>query len=147
MNSAPYDVLEEHQRIRGLVHRIESILEGRRQAGGDWVGSLRPLLQDLSMEAGPHFDGEEAELFRDVRERFPSQVPTIDNLVQQHRQLLSELVELSGRCQEMDDTDSGRCEKFADRLGESLRSLRRHEEEEDGLMLLAYWQDLGESLD
>jgi hemerythrin-like domain-containing protein len=145
MSSGAYDVLSEHQHIRRMVDMLEALLERRDQARSSWLPELTPMLAELAAGLGPHFRGEEAELFVDIANRLPRQVPTVDRLIEQHRCLTADFDEAAEQAKSLAESQAAPVEEFVARLASALRLLRSHEEQENELMLVAYWQDLGEA--
>lgn len=144
MNTGAYDVLSEHQHIRRLVDTLESTIEKRDANGSDWLEELRPVLIELSSGLASHFQGEEAELFEDVKRRLPRHVPTVERLVEQHRQLSLEFGKSASDATTLQISHDDVVRSFIAALSKGLKLLRAHEEQENELMLVAYWQDLGE---
>jgi len=145
MKTGAYDVLDEHQHIRTLVDRLQGCIDQQKDGTDDWLAEVRPLVGELANRIGPHFNGEEAEFFQDVRQRIPRHAATIDKLIQQHRRLLQDLVALAGRLENLKKASGPDAESWVMDLTRTLRLLSTHEEQENELMLVAYWQDLGEA--
>lgn len=145
MSSGAYDVLSEHQHIRRLVDSLETALEKRAQGGRVWLDEVTPLLGELASGLASHFKGEEAEFFADVSRRLPRHAPTVERLVEQHHRLTQDFAIVASQVATLDVHQSGVVEQFTTLLAKSLKLLRTHEEQENELMLVAYWQDLGEA--
>jgi hemerythrin-like domain-containing protein len=145
MSTGAYDVLSEHQHIRRLVDSIEIALEKRSQSGRGWLEELEPVLAELANGLSSHFRGEEAEFFSDVGKRLPRHVPTIDRLIEQHARLLRDFEAVATTAKNLDTGSAEQVSAFAVALSKCLKALRTHEEQENELMLVAYWQDLGET--
>jgi hemerythrin-like domain-containing protein len=145
MNTGAYDVLSEHQHIRRLVDSLEISLEKRGQGGRDWLDELAPVLGELATGLNSHFKGEEAEFFVDVSKRLPRHSATVERLMEQHRRLAQDFGLVAGQVATLDLGRNEAIEEFAHVLSKSLKLLRTHEEQENELMLVAYWQDLGEA--
>jgi hemerythrin-like domain-containing protein len=145
MNTGAYDVLSEHQHIRRLVDALEAAIDKRSLGGFDWLEELRPVLIELSSGLEAHFQGEEAELFGDIGRRLPRQVPAVERLIEQHRELSRDFVKSASDVTTLQATHTEVVQAFIESLSKSLRLLRAHEEQENELMIVAYWQDLGEA--
>jgi hemerythrin-like domain-containing protein len=145
MTSCAYDVLSEHQQIRRLVDRLEGLAEMRGRDASEWLSEVRPVLEELAVGIVPHFAGEEAQFFHDVNQRLPQHKETVASLISQHETLGQDFVALRRMLLDSIATeDPPSIQRFADRMYHLLDTLRQHEEQENELMLLAYWQDLGE---
>jgi len=158
MNTGAYDVLSEHQHIRRMVDRLETALDkrlsasatGTAEAGSvsyEWLEEARPVLLELASGLSSHFLGEEAEFFGDVTRRLPRHAPTVERLIEQHRRLSQDFGKSATDVTTLDPSHSDTVEAFVSLLSKALRLLRAHEEQENELMLVAYWQDLGETSD
>lgn len=145
MTSGAYDVLSEHQHIRRQVDALELALDKRVQGGRAWLDEVAPLLGELATGLVSHFKGEEAEFFTDVNKRLPRQVSTVERLIEQHQGLSKDFETVARQMTTLDPQQSDAVEQFAALLSRVLKQLRAHEEQENELMLVAYWQDLGEA--
>lgn len=145
MSTCAYDVLSEHQHIRRLVDSLELALEKRGNGGRGWIDEVAPVLDELATGLTSHFKGEEAEFFADVSQRIPRHMPTVEQLVQQHGRLAEDFTSLAAQAPQLKPDQSEIAEQFVKRLSTALKLLRTHEEQENELMLVAYWQDLGEA--
>ncbi|HEY5956165.1 MAG TPA: hemerythrin domain-containing protein [Polyangiaceae bacterium] len=145
MSTGAYDVLSEHQHIRRLVDAIEIALDKRTQGGKAWFEELEPVLSELSKGLVAHFKGEEAEFFTDVGKRLPRHAPTIERLVEQHQTLSRDFEEVAQKVSTLNVANAEQVAAFAVLVSKTLKALRTHEEQENELMLVAYWQDLGEA--
>jgi hemerythrin len=145
MTSGAYDVLSEHQHIRRQVDALELALAKRGQGGRTWLDETAPLLDELARGLVSHFKGEEAEFFADVSKRLPRHSETVQRLADQHQTLSKDFETVANQVVSLDPQKSDTVEQFADRLSRALKQLRIHEEQENELMLCAYWQDLGEA--
>lgn len=145
MSTGAYDVLSEHQHIRRMVDSLEVALEKRAQGGREWLDEVTPVLIELATGLAAHFKGEEAEFFTDVNHRLPRHAPTVERLVEQHKRLSQDFAIVAGQVHALDLANPGVVDGFVSLLSKTLKLLRTHEEQENELMLLAYWQDLGEA--
>jgi hemerythrin len=144
MSTGAYDVLSEHQHIRRLVDALELSLEKRTSGGRAWLDEVVPALAELATDLASHFKGEEAEFFADVSKRIPRHAPVVQRLSQQHLRLSKDFGEVANQANSLDPFHAKSVEDFVAVLSAALKQLRAHEEQENELMLVAYWQDLGE---
>jgi hemerythrin-like domain-containing protein len=145
MTSGAYDVLSEHQHIRRQVDALELALDKRGQGGRAWLDEVVPLLGELATGLVSHFKGEEAEFFTDVNRRLPRHADTVQRLAEQHQGLSKDFETVAKQASALDPNSPDHVEQFAALLLKALKQLRVHEEQENELMLSAYWQDLGEA--
>jgi hemerythrin-like domain-containing protein len=144
MSTGAYDVLSEHQHIRRLVDALDNTLEKRGQSGRGWIDELAPVLGELADGLDAHFKGEQSELFTDVSTRLPRHQPTVERLIEQHQHLSQDFARVAGQLATLDLAQTDAVDEFVAALSRALKLLRTHEEQENELMLVAYWQDLGE---
>jgi hemerythrin-like domain-containing protein len=147
MNTGAYDILSEHQHIRRLVDSLDVAIEKRSLGGIEWLDELRPVLIELASGLAGHFRGEESELFGDIAHRLPRHGATVERLIEQHRSLSEDFSKSASDVTTLDPTHLVTVEAFVRLLSKSLKLLRAHEEQENELMLVAFWQDLGETID
>jgi len=145
MTSGAYDVLSEHQIIRRQVDALQLGLEKRADGGRAWLDEVAPIVSDLTKGLLSHFKGEETIFFIDVKTRLPRHLATVERLIEQHRGLARDFETVASEVVGLDPSKSDAVEQFAALLTKALKQLRVHEEQENELMLSAYWQDLGES--
>jgi hypothetical protein len=147
MHSGAYDIFNEHQHIRRMVDSLEGAIEKRKMGGIEWLDEARPVLIELAAGLSSHFRGEETELFGDINTRLPRHAPTVERLLEQHRRLSADFGRSASDVTTLDPTHTETVDAFLTVLSKALKLLRAHEEQENELMLVAFWQDLGETAD
>jgi iron-sulfur cluster repair protein YtfE (RIC family) len=139
-----YDVVSEHHHIHQLVGRLEAWVERRQQEGNAWLSGLCNRLEQLNLELGPHFHGEETVVFADIRSRLPRLVDIVDRLIEQHRRMEKDFSRIGEQAKNLNLADNQAWSELAEQITKSLRLLKVHEQQETELILTAYGQDLGE---
>jgi hemerythrin-like domain-containing protein len=145
MKSATYDVVNEHQRIHKLVDRLDDSLERRLDDGSAWLASLNAQLDELNRALGHHFHGEETEVFSDIQQRLPRFADLVDRLVREHRQMEQLFAQAGDRAKQLTMSAGAEPDALVEQIADALQVLRAHEEQENELMLMSFWQDLGEA--
>jgi hemerythrin len=129
-------ILAEHQEIMELTSRMENTTDQAELL--DSLQRLRPLFER-------HFAREEGleGLHGDIQEHAPQEAAAIDQLKDDHRQLLADVSALEAQvkaCQEgpiKEKEIRTSCNRF-------LRMLKEHEARENDVFLDAIWTDLGQ---
>jgi hemerythrin len=147
MHTGAYDIFNEHQHIRRLVDALEVAIDKRQTGSIEWLDEARPVLIELSSGLLSHFRGEETELFGDITNRLPRHAATVERLIEQHRRLATDFGRTASDATTLDPTHTETVNGFLTVLSKALKLLRAHEEQENELMLIAFWQDLGETAD
>lgn len=147
MSIGSYDVVSEHEHIRHLVDRLEAWVDKKHTAGPGWVSELAHRLEQLLVDLGSHFQGEETLVFSDIRARLPRLVVNIDRLVEQHRRMEQDFSKVLRQTQSPDAQDPAAAGPLLEQVSRTLRLLSVHEQQEMELILTAYGQDLGEPQD
>lgn len=135
-------VLEEHREISSCVARIEEQL--MRPAIGGWPATLADRLDELSTLLRAHFSGEaEASFFREVITIAPHLQARLSALALEHGKILQALSKASSLARTPDAAARGLLLRRKVQL--TLATLRRHESEENEMIMRAYLRDLGAS--
>lgn len=145
MVTGSYDVVSEHHHIHRLVDRLEDWIDRRAQEGNAWLSGLSQRLERLNSDLAPHFQGEERVVFSDIRSRIPRLVDTVDRLIEQHRRMEKDFLDITAQVKSLNLADNGAWNDLAERIAKALRLLKVHEQQETELILTAYGQDLGEA--
>jgi iron-sulfur cluster repair protein YtfE (RIC family) len=133
------DLLEEHAKLRGLLHDLERILADRPGPVGEVVERLRQL-RDL---VDSHFEAEEAsDCFPDLVNQAPRVSDRVKIMLAEHGELRAEihkLVQGTEKCR-------GTAEDW-DRLAAGFQAfaarLMHHEQAENELVQEVFTEDIG----
>lgn len=136
--------LEEHHSCMQLVDAVEGAINVEA-AGTGWLDQLHGCLTKLSLELGAHFEREtQGYLFQELPARFPRFAARLDRLGTEHSSIITGLSGLLGECDQVrSGTDQDR-HKLCGRVQLLVSTIRRHEAEENEILISAHWDDLGE---
>jgi hemerythrin len=133
--SAPSQVAEaEHRVIKRLLSTLQQATE---------LSAIRPVVTTLSELLLEHFEHEESPdgLYEELRLMRPETAAQIDKLEREHRDLVAALEELQGLITQAEAL-AGQVHEAKGRFVEQLIT---HEATETGLVVDAWYVDLGES--
>jgi hemerythrin-like domain-containing protein len=138
-------ILDEHRECMQIVAEVEACLDEAPDREGRWLGRLLPKLETLAGTLRSHFRGEEeASLYREVPERFPRFADTLQRLLAEHADILARAQDLVRRAGALDHTRIHELREFNAGAQMLVASIRRHEAEENEVVLNAHWQEVGE---
>ncbi len=136
-------VLDEHRRITNVLQRIEQwVVEPKTGAG--WSGELGGMLEELQGLLKEHFGGEaEAKLFEQTIASAPHLTTQLTKLAKEHSQILQAFRAALEQAQKLDSGDQEQVRGLQRKVQLALATLRRHESEENEIIMRAYWEDMG----
>jgi len=149
-NTKPEDsslesILDEHRECMRFVAEVEACLDEHPDREGRWMGRLLPKLEALAGTLRSHFQEEEqASLYREVPERFPRFADRLQRLASEHAEILDRASDLVRRSGALDHTRIHELREFNAGVQMLVASIRRHEAEENEVVLSAHWQEFGE---
>jgi len=136
--------LDEHRECMQIVGAVEACLDERPDREGRWMGKLMPRLENLSAMLRAHFCGEEqTSLYREVPVKSPQYAETLNRLLAEHEQILERIDALLHKAGDIDHTRIHEQREFNAGVQLLVASIRRHEAEENEVVLGAYWQETG----
>lgn len=138
------ETLDEHRGCMKLVSDVEACLDRRPDEPAQWLAKLRETLESLKFGLQQHFQGEESgPLFADLVETHPRLSGQLDKLVGEHSQMLVEIEGAIGRADALTSPEPFELREFNARIQMLIAMIRRHEAEENELVLRAYWRESG----
>ena len=138
--------LDEHRHCMQIVSDVESCLDRPPDREGAWIGCLLEKLPVLTDTLRDHFKGEmKGDLYRELPKRFPRFADRLKRLAAEH----GEILQMARAAHESGKALQGASEihelrQFNARVQLLIASIRRHEAEENEIMMRAYWNELGE---
>jgi hypothetical protein len=128
-----------------VVGEVESCLDERPDREGRWMGRMLPKLETLASKLRSHFrEEEQAALYCEVPERFPRFADRLRRLASEHEQILDRASDLVRRAGTLNHTRIHELREFNAGVQLLVASIRRHEAEENEIVLSAHWQEFGE---
>lgn len=136
--------LDEHHECMRLVADVEACLGESPDREGRWIGRLLPRLHTLTETLRAHFCQEEqAALYREVPEKFPQFAERLERLAAEHGEIMQRATELLGKAGSLDHSHIHSLREFNAGAQLLIAAIRRHEAEENEVVLSAHWQEYG----
>lgn len=136
--------IEEHKECTRRLVELESCLAERAGTEVRSLAELRRCLGAVSETFRAHFASEQGgPLFREFPVAFPQFSFRLEKLATEHRTLLAEAAELEARVAQLREAHAREMRAIESRARLLAARLRRHEAEEDEILLSAYWDDTG----
>jgi len=137
-------LLDEHRECMQVVAEVETCLDEAPDREGRWLGRLLPKLETLTERLRTHFvEEEQASLYRDVPERYPRYADRLKRLASEHGEIVERATDLVRRAGALDPTRIHQLREFNAGVQMLVASIRRHEAEENEVVLGAHWQEFG----
>jgi len=137
--------LDDHRQCMQVVADVEACLEEHPDREGQWIGRLLPRLEALHGTLRAHFrEEEQAALYREVPERFPRFAERLERLAGEHADILERADALVRRAGSLDSSRIHELREFNAGVQLLIAGIRRHEAEENEVVLSAHWQEFGE---
>jgi hemerythrin-like domain-containing protein len=138
-----HDVLEEHRRLVGRIQELESWLE-RTDRSSEWAAKLSTMLLAVAALLRAHFGGEaEISVFVALNEEHPRFSAKISQLESEHPRILQLFGAAADRAASLQAGSPRDYDALAAQAQAAIAMLRRHEAEENEMIMNAYWDDLG----
>lgn len=136
--------LDEHKACLAAVGRLEACLDRPLDDASTWLGELRERLSELRAILAPHF-AEEAEgyLYTEVPARAPGHAAKLDRLRAEHDTILRELDGVSAAAARRGGLERHELREINARAQLLVARIRRHEAEENEIIMSSLWDDIG----
>jgi uncharacterized protein (DUF1786 family) len=136
--------LDEHRECMRVVSEVEDCLDEHPDREGRWMARLLPRLEMLTGMLEAHFCQEEqSALYREVPERFPRYADTLRRLAAEHAEILDRAKSLVRQAGGLDHSHIHALREFNAGVQLVIARIRRHEAEENEVVLGAHWQEYG----
>ena len=136
-----------HRECMRVVSSLEACLNQSQEDQGSWLGGLCEKLPLLGSTLRAHFQHEqEGYLYRELPLDFPHFAARLERLESEHRRILEAVQDATERSSELNQAET--CEthevrQLHDRVQLLVANIRRHEAEENEILLSAHWRDIG----
>jgi hemerythrin-like domain-containing protein len=136
--------LEEHRQCMQVVAEVESILDRQPDREGRWLGEIRDKLPELRNTLAAHFRGEEdGPLFRQLPIQAPQLSGRLSRLEEEHQGILESVESLTRRAEKLQDPEVYELRELNAQVQLLIATIRRHEAEENELVMQANWDEIG----
>lgn len=139
------DAFDEHRECMKLVADLENCLDRRQEPADEWLATVQDCLTQLRASLKQHFVGEvEGWLYREMPLRRPRFAATLERLEAEHPAILQELERMAAKAAALSDPERHQLRELAGHLQLFMARLRRHEAEENEILVSAVVEDTGQ---
>ena len=137
--------LAEHQGCLQVLVEVEDCL-ARPQGDGGWSAAILDRLRGLDVTLRRHFAGEEKGLFGRLPIDHPELAPQVKKLKEEHAAILVLLLALTEKAAGPGSNKANHLShELAAQVERLVAKVRRHEAEENELIMAAHWNTFGTS--
>lgn len=138
------ELINEHKEAKRLLTEVEKHVDAASNDSVGWARGVTGVLEELVGKLRAHFEKEEGGcLYTEVPIAAPRYAATCTRLLGEHAEMLSGFATVQERLHLLADERIGDVEGVAGRIRMLIASLRRHEAEENELLMSALWEDIG----
>ncbi len=136
--------VEHHSCVEAVV-ALENILGRAPDHEGGWLEALRGELDELATALMAHFEEEMAsDLYGSLAHRAPQCSARLEELMDEHDEILQRLDAVREEAGQLsDDAELYQLRELNAHAQMLAAIIRRHEAEENEMVMRAYWQEIG----
>jgi len=136
-------VLEEHRELTKCVTQLDEWVAPDAALGPEWGPELGRRVQEVLEHLRMHFAGDaEANLFNEVSMSSPHLSGRLTALAAEHSEIMSAFRQVAEQVTQLSG-DRDQAARLALKTQSAIATLRRHEAEENEIIMRAFWEDLG----
>ena len=137
-------VLEEHERVIEVVARLEAWVAPKVPRDNAWPGELCRRAGAVLEQLKIHFSGDaESSVFRELATTAPHLIGKLTALGTEHAEILKNFRDIAECAAGADVRNEVRVNRLTVQSRKTIATLRRHEAEENEIILQSIWEDLG----
>lgn len=137
-------VLEEHRTLTTRVSQLDDLAAQGAKRGPGWSLELNKLTLDVLEHLKMHFSGDaEGNLFAEISMSCPHFSGRLASLAAEHSKILESFRQVAERAGSHEAGDGEAERRLCLQAQAAVATLRRHEAEENEIIMRAYWEDLG----
>jgi len=138
------ETLQQHHTCMSRVAELEKALDQHPDEEGRWIGRIRKELPLLRGTLSHHFEEEqEAALYRELPVRYPRFADRIKKLASEHDGILQAIDTVTVAAQGLHQAELHELRELNARIQLLVATIRRHEAEENELIMSAHWDEVG----
>ena len=138
------EALEEHRECMQVVSSVESCLDRHPDREGQWVAQLCDELPRLAETLRCHFSAEqEGPLYCTLPVTHPRFASRLSKLEGEHEKIIEAVEEAVQKAIGLRDPQMYEIREFNAELQLMVATIRRHEAEENEIILSAHWDEVG----
>jgi hypothetical protein len=134
----------EHRELMRVVSEVEECLDGPPDREGRWIGRLAGKLPTLAGSLRAHFAEERGgALYQDIPLKHPRFSRQLERLAAEHGRILETVEALIRAAETLRLAEIHELREYNARLQLLIANIRRHEAEENELIVSALWDEVG----
>jgi hypothetical protein len=138
------ETLEEHREAMAVVSSVEDCLDRHPDREGHWIAKLRGELPRLLETLRCHFSAEqEGPLYRTLPVSHPRFAERLSKLETEHALILRSAEAAVRKADGLKEPQLYEIREFNAELQLLVATIRRHEAEENEIILSAHWDEVG----
>jgi len=136
-------VLDEHRDLTDRVTELDQWVAPGAAKEANWAAGLERRVGVVLEHLKMHFAGDaEGSLFAEVSMSAPHLSGRLTTLAAEHSQILKAFQQVADGVKSVGDDDKAQA-RLALMTQAAIATLRRHEAEENEIIMRAFWEDLG----
>jgi len=138
------DALQDHRECMHVVSTVEGCLDSHPDREGRWIEQLRRELPRLAETLRCHFSAEqEGPLYRSLPVTHPRFAPQLRRLEAEHARIVRAVEDAVLKAASFSAPHMYQIREFNAELQLLVAQIRRHEAEENEIILSAHWDEVG----
>ncbi len=137
------ETLDDHRECMRALARLEDCID-RHPDGEQWLSRIREELPKLAETLKAHFlDEEQGPLYRSVPLSKPRFAERLRRLETEHGEMVDAVRRATRRAEQLDDPEQHEIRNFNAQLQLLVATIRRHEAEENEIVIAVHWDEVG----
>ena len=138
------EMREEHRGCMEVVAEVERCLDCQPDREGRWVSRLLESLPRLATTLRSHFEVEQqGPLYRKLPISFPRFAQRLEQLEAEHVRILEVVDGAVARARNLQAAEMYEIRELNAQVQLLVATIRRHEAEEDEILVQAHWDEVG----
>jgi hypothetical protein len=138
------ELLGEHRGCMAVVAEVERCLDCQPDREGHWVSRLLESLPRLATTLRAHFEEEQqGPLYRKLPISFPRFAHRLEQLEAEHVRILEVVDGAVARARKLRSAEMYEIRELNAQIQLIVATIRRHEAEEDEILIQAHWDEVG----
>jgi len=138
------DTLDDHREAMRIVSGVENCLDSHPDRDGQWIANLRGELSSLVQTLRCHFSAEQdGPLYRSLPVTHPRFAERLRALESEHAKILHSAELAVAKVERLDDPQLYEIRELNAEVQLLVATIRRHEAEENEIILSAHWDEVG----
>jgi hypothetical protein len=137
------ETLQDHKECMAVVSEVEACLDRQPDREGQWIAELVAKLEHLAQTMREHFKEENDGLYVQLPIKFPRLANRLAKLKGEHGQMLQTIEKTTAMAQRLNEPEMHELRELNAHVQLLVATIRRHEAEENELVIEAHWDEVG----